>query len=875
MNKKGFTMVELLAVITILGIIMVFAIPNVSKLIDRSKEDNTESNKKTLLMAGKSYMQANKSKMPKAVGEVTEVTIKELKQSGFLKEDLYNGKKESCMQNSTVSVYKVDTNKYNYTANLYCGSEGPGGTTSSAPNINITIKAISAETHKETIEIKYTAVNGVNLASYSYIISIKYDDDSSYKEIVNSGFVNLNGATSKDINEDITQYLDLTRQYSIKVLAISYNVEGGKTEEYAFSGFEDKNGPTCDTSATVGEAEEGVWSNEPREITVKCVDTNGSGCKRETYTKIFRDDTGLENGYGKIIMEDNAGRIGQCKVRVNIDGTPPTVPSVKLLKWKNNNTKPTSSKGLTEEYTSGEWSTLKVYTEPYGSTDKSGSKITYQYTTTGATTNEKNKAANYRNIEADGKSHIKWRACDVSGNCSKYSTVADINIFTIPQDQLVRPTYKLYKWDGEGDPVAAINAGNLEEYKPNTWTNTNVVVYFTHPDREKYDISFHYYKSGDQTSKDVADDYLVIDEEGVTEWQFWAKYAEQVDTYRNYDYVKVKIDRTPPTFKVTLKKDGTNLASTTSTDYEYPGEVNDSVTLLLSNVSDNGGSGVNKSYDFSYNAPFLTEFSTDIASTEVRTLNSNNSNSRDITSYGKRVLWINLTDALGNEVEVRIKVNIKNTVIDGDRFICNSSNKLSVYHITSCPSDTLCYFDKLNGLANSDEVNRTKLKSGIPDACIKTKCVSSSSGANCRNGASTSGTTVNRTLAYGTSVTASETTTSGWSYSTNYGCYISSSLLADNCSSGGGTAGDDVPSSGSNCHQYKRCYAAGCASTTKQCTKVGGFVYKGFYDSGGVCETKYNPSRCGKGTSCTNCQYDSCTYTCTSYRRSSVCGCEY
>lgn len=39
MNKKGFTLIEILAVIIILGVIMTIAVPNVLSMIDRNKKD--------------------------------------------------------------------------------------------------------------------------------------------------------------------------------------------------------------------------------------------------------------------------------------------------------------------------------------------------------------------------------------------------------------------------------------------------------------------------------------------------------------------------------------------------------------------------------------------------------------------------------------------------------------------------------------------------------------------------------------------------------------------------------------------------------------------------------------------------------------------
>jgi type IV pilus assembly protein PilA len=51
MNKKGFTLVELLAVIVILAVILVIAIPNVLSIIDKSRKDSTVSTAKMMVKA--------------------------------------------------------------------------------------------------------------------------------------------------------------------------------------------------------------------------------------------------------------------------------------------------------------------------------------------------------------------------------------------------------------------------------------------------------------------------------------------------------------------------------------------------------------------------------------------------------------------------------------------------------------------------------------------------------------------------------------------------------------------------------------------------------------------------------------------------------
>lgn len=61
MNKKGFTFVELLAVIVILALILAIAVPSISSLIDYSKRNAFESNAKILLKAVQMKLLENSS----------------------------------------------------------------------------------------------------------------------------------------------------------------------------------------------------------------------------------------------------------------------------------------------------------------------------------------------------------------------------------------------------------------------------------------------------------------------------------------------------------------------------------------------------------------------------------------------------------------------------------------------------------------------------------------------------------------------------------------------------------------------------------------------------------------------------------------------
>ncbi|MBR2998040.1 MAG: prepilin-type N-terminal cleavage/methylation domain-containing protein [Bacilli bacterium] len=133
--------------------------------------------------------------------------------------------------------------------------------------------------------------------------------------------------------------------------------------------------------------------------------------------------------YGELTVKDKAGNKTVYKIEANIDYTRPTAPTIGYYKWKNNDTRPNKSDGLST-YSPGTWSKYRVFTIPSGSTDNL-SKVSYRYTTTGATTNEKNKVGTYRNVEANGKSTITYQACDVAMNCTPYPTAANIWIDTV------------------------------------------------------------------------------------------------------------------------------------------------------------------------------------------------------------------------------------------------------------------------------------------------------------------------------------------------------------------------------------------------------------------------------------------------------------
>lgn len=59
-NNKGFTLIEMLAVVVILGILATIMVPTVTTVIKKNKEDNYENLKKSINSAAKMYISDNR-----------------------------------------------------------------------------------------------------------------------------------------------------------------------------------------------------------------------------------------------------------------------------------------------------------------------------------------------------------------------------------------------------------------------------------------------------------------------------------------------------------------------------------------------------------------------------------------------------------------------------------------------------------------------------------------------------------------------------------------------------------------------------------------------------------------------------------------------
>ena len=90
MNKKGFTLAELIGVIVVLSLICLITVPAIASVLKTNKKSLCETQLKNVLAAAKSYVSENLLSMPINDGDYKIITIGDLIENGFIEENIQN-----------------------------------------------------------------------------------------------------------------------------------------------------------------------------------------------------------------------------------------------------------------------------------------------------------------------------------------------------------------------------------------------------------------------------------------------------------------------------------------------------------------------------------------------------------------------------------------------------------------------------------------------------------------------------------------------------------------------------------------------------------------------------------------------------------------
>ena len=100
--KKGFTLVELLSVIIILGLLTIIAIPSIIGILNNEKENISDSMKNVIINASSLYIEDNSGVYPKVNNNVYCIKL----------ESLVNDNRLSKPLKDPVTNKEIDLNKY-------------------------------------------------------------------------------------------------------------------------------------------------------------------------------------------------------------------------------------------------------------------------------------------------------------------------------------------------------------------------------------------------------------------------------------------------------------------------------------------------------------------------------------------------------------------------------------------------------------------------------------------------------------------------------------------------------------------------------------------------------------------------------------------
>ena len=118
MSKKGFTLIELLAVIAIIGIISGITIISLNKVFEKNRKNYYISQENMIALAGRNYAQDYRSSLPREVGQISKITLKELEDKNYI-DKVVDYKKKTCDKAGNCTT-KAHTYKIKYRSDLDC-----------------------------------------------------------------------------------------------------------------------------------------------------------------------------------------------------------------------------------------------------------------------------------------------------------------------------------------------------------------------------------------------------------------------------------------------------------------------------------------------------------------------------------------------------------------------------------------------------------------------------------------------------------------------------------------------------------------------------------------------------------------------------------
>ena len=117
MNKKGFTLAEIVGVVVVLGLIALLAFPPLLNMVKNSENKVNEANKTLIYTASSQYTAKYVNDFPKKQGNVYCITIEDLVKEEFLSSSIV---KDDITLDTKVKITISSDLKYDYIVDNNC-----------------------------------------------------------------------------------------------------------------------------------------------------------------------------------------------------------------------------------------------------------------------------------------------------------------------------------------------------------------------------------------------------------------------------------------------------------------------------------------------------------------------------------------------------------------------------------------------------------------------------------------------------------------------------------------------------------------------------------------------------------------------------------
>ena len=251
MNKRGFTLLELLATIIILGLLTTIVIAGILPLLNRGNNEYYATQEEMLVLAARDFFTDFRSRLPKEIGETSTVTLKELIDGKYIDPIKDRNDNDCDYENSTVVVQKITAKDYQYYVTLICDNDNnyQSDTDDKKPNI---VFNPNEKTTSGTIEVKMIITDNKKVASYRYVVEKDGSviDDSDYQNYTANPTINL------------------TEKGTYKIIGYAIDT-GGNIREKKSGTYEIYEGISCENVEFESDVEPNTWTKENITVNIK------------------------------------------------------------------------------------------------------------------------------------------------------------------------------------------------------------------------------------------------------------------------------------------------------------------------------------------------------------------------------------------------------------------------------------------------------------------------------------------------------------------------------------------------------------------------------------------------------------------------------